>query len=110
VTDLVRFIVDHMDDAIASGQLIYNVGNPDNKISVRALADKVKEMTESSSEVIYADAKKIHGELYEEAESFEKTPVLANASSVGWAPKITLDELVQETIDYYRPMVDGSQA
>ncbi len=110
VTDLVRFITDHMDDAIASGELIYNVGNPDNKITVRGLADRVKEMTDSSSNVIYADAKEIHGELYEEAESFEKTPVLAAAPAVGWMPEITLDELIQETIDYYRPIVASKAA
>ncbi len=105
VTDLTRFITDHMDDAIASDELIFNVGNPDNKISVRALADLVKDMTESASEVVYADAKAIHGDLYEEAESFEKTPVLANAVSVGWEPKIDLEALVEETIHYYRPIV-----
>ncbi len=105
VTDLVRFITDHMDDAIASGELIYNIGNPVNKISVRELADRVKAMTGSSSDVVYADAKKIHGELYEEAESFEKTPVLAAAPAVGWEPRIGLDALIQETIDYYRPIV-----
>lgn len=110
VTDLVRFITDHMDDAIASGELIYNIGNPHNKISMRDLADRVREMTGSTSEVIYADAKKIHGELYEEAESFEKTPVLGSAPAVGWEPRIALDELIQETIEYYRPIVAGRSA
>lgn len=105
VTDLVRFITDHMDAALETGDLIYNVGNPTNNISVRDLADKVREMVGSSSDVIYADAKKIHGDLYEEAESFEKTPVLGAALKVGWKPEIDLDALVQETIDYYRPIV-----
>jgi nucleoside-diphosphate-sugar epimerase len=105
VTDLVRFITDHMDDALQTDELIYNIGNPMNKISVRSLADRVKEMTGSDSEIVYADAKKIHGDLYEEAESFEKTPVLAAAPAVGWEPRVTLDELIQETIDYYRPIV-----
>ncbi len=107
VSDLVRFITEHMDDAIASGQMIYNIGNPDNEITVRGLADMVKTMTESDSEVIYADAKKIHGELYEEAESFQKNPVLVNAPAVGWKPQIGLRELILETIDYYRPIVDA---
>lgn len=107
VSDLVRFIVEHMDDAIDSGNLIYNIGNPDNNITVRGLADMVKEMTNSSSEIVYADAKKIHGDLYEEAESFEKTPVLEAAPAVGWRPKVDLRDLIQETIDYYRPIVDA---
>ncbi len=110
VTDLTRFITDHMDDALASGRLVYNVGNPTNRISVRALADMVKDMTGSPSTVIYADAKKIHGELYEEAESFEKTPVLDAAPAVGWKPEVDLEALVQETIDYYRPIVAARTA
>ncbi len=105
VSDLTRFIIDHMDNAVDSGELIYNIGNPANKISVRDLADLVKEMTGSSSTVVYADAKKIHGELYEEAESFEKTPVLAAAPSAGWEPKVGLEDLIRETIDYYQPIV-----
>ncbi|MEM9563201.1 MAG: NAD-dependent epimerase/dehydratase family protein [Actinomycetota bacterium] len=110
VTDLVRFITDHMDAALETGDLIYNIGNPTNNISVRSLADKVKEMVDSPSNVVYADAKKIHGDLYEEAESFEKTPVLGAALKVGWKPEIDLDALVQETIDYYRPIVASRTA
>jgi nucleoside-diphosphate-sugar epimerase len=105
VTDLVRFILEHMDDAIDSGEMIYNIGNPDNEITVRGLADLVKQMTRSTSDVIYADAKKIHGDLYEEAESFQKNPVLGNAPAVGWKPQVDLRDLIQETIDYYRPLV-----
>jgi nucleoside-diphosphate-sugar epimerase len=105
VSDLTRFITDHMDDALASGRLIFNVGNPANKISVRGLADLVKDLTGSPSTIVYADAKKIHGDLYEEAESFEKTPVLANSLNVGWSPKVDLDALILETIEYYRPLV-----
>lgn len=109
VTDLTRFIVEHMDEALESGHLIYNIGNPDNEITVRELADLVKEMTNSRSAVIYADAKRIHGDLYEEAESFQKNPVLVNAPAVGWKPKVDLRELIQETVDYYRPIVAARQ-
>lgn len=105
VTDLTRFIVEHMDDALDSGRLIYNIGNPDNEVTVRGLADLVSEMTGSASEVVYANAKEIHGDLYEEAESFQKNPVLVNAPAVGWKPQVDLRELIQETIDYYRPIV-----
>jgi len=105
VTDLTRFITEHMDDALASGDLVFNVGNPTNKISVRALADLVKSSTKSDSTIVYADAKQIHGSLYEEAHSFEKTPVLEAAPSIGWKPEVDLRALVEETIEYYRPIV-----
>jgi len=98
-----------MDDAIASGEMIYNIGNPDNEITVRALADLVKNMIGSSSKVVYADAKEIHGELYEEAESFQKNPVLVNAPAIGWKPQVDLRDLIRETIEYYRPIVTAGQ-
>lgn len=100
-TDLCRFLVEYMDKAIASPYFIFNVGNPDNTISVLALGQRIKEMTGSKSEVVHADAKKIHGELYEEALSIHKIPVLHNASSIGWKPLVTLDELIRETIEFY---------
>lgn len=100
-TDLCRFLVEFMDKAIASPHYIFNVGNPDNTISMRNLGFRIKEMTGSTSEVVDADAKKIHGELYEEALSIHKIPVLANARSVGWEPRVTLEELIRETIEFY---------
>ena len=87
--------------------LLKAYGEPDPVLSETI---PVPRMTGSTSEVIYADAKKIHGELYEEAESFEKTPVLGSAPAVGWEPRIALDELIQETIEYYRPIVAGRSA
>ena len=40
------------------------------------------------SPIEHADARLIHGPLYEEAESFQKLPVLDAAAAVGWAPRI----------------------
>jgi nucleoside-diphosphate-sugar epimerase len=106
VSDLARFLVEYMDDALDSGERIYNVGNPRNAITVFALAQRVKELIGSDSPVIYADAKKIHGPAYEEAESFEKLPVLAAATALGWEPIADLDTLILQTIEYYRSQDD----
>ena len=48
--------------------------------------------------------------LYEEATSFEKIPVLEAAASVGWMPRIGLDELIDETALYYRVRDDARDA
>ena len=58
----------------------------------------------------HTDARLIHGPLYEEAESIQKLPVLDAAASVGWAPRITLDELIDETALYYRVRDDAREA
>ncbi len=73
----------------------------------RVIAERVKQMTDPTSEVIYADAKTIRGKLHEEAESFEKTPVLGAAPAVGSKPSVGLEDLIRETIDYSRPIVAG---
>jgi nucleoside-diphosphate-sugar epimerase len=106
VTDLCRFVTDHLDDAAFADPKVYNVGNPANTTEVYALAERIKSMTGSESDIIYADATKIYGPQYEEAESFEKLPEIRNAAALGWAPLVTLDELIEETIAYYESHAD----
>lgn len=106
VTDLCRFVTDHLDEAAFANPRVYNVGNPGNETEVYALAERVKEKTGSESDIIYADSTAIYGPQYEEAESFEKLPEIKNAASLGWAPKVTLEELIDETIQYYRSHAD----
>lgn len=106
VTDLCRFVTDHLDDAAFANPKVYNVGNPGNTTEIYGLAQRIKDMTGSESDIVYADATKIYGPQYEEAESFEKLPEIKNAAALGWAPEITLDELIEETITYYQSHAD----
>jgi nucleoside-diphosphate-sugar epimerase len=108
-TDLSRFLTDFWDVALESGEPIFNIGNPVNSTTIHSLAERVKELLESPSEIVYADAKEIHGPEYHEAESFEKVPVLGAASDVGWSPQAGLDELILETANYYRTREDYRQ-
>ena len=101
-TDLARFLVDHLDVALAGENAIFNLGNPDNAISVLDLAHRVAQLTGSASGVDFVDGKTIHGELYEEAASVDKLPVLREAHEAGWTPRVGLDELILQTIEFYR--------
>jgi nucleoside-diphosphate-sugar epimerase len=105
-TDLSRFLTSFWDAALESRESIFNIGNPSNSTTIWELAKRVKELLNSASDIVYADAKKIHGPDYEEAESFEKVPVLGAALEVGWRPQIGLDKLILETADYYRRRED----
>jgi nucleoside-diphosphate-sugar epimerase len=107
--DLGRFITDHADAAFESERPIFNLGNPDNTTSVWGLAERVVARLESPSAIEHADARLIHGPLYEEAESIQKLPVLDAAASVGWAPSTSLDELIDETALYYRVRDDARE-
>jgi nucleoside-diphosphate-sugar epimerase len=108
-TDLARFITDHAEQAFESGRPIFNVGNPNNTTTVWNLAERIVQRLDSTSAIEHADARLIHGPLYEEAESIQKLPVLDAAAAVGWAPHITLDELIDETALYYRVRDDARE-
>ena len=73
------------------------------------LAERIVERLQSTSPIEHADARLIHGPLYEEAESIQKLPVLEAAAAVGWAPSVTLDELIDETALYYRVRDDARE-
>jgi nucleoside-diphosphate-sugar epimerase len=105
-TDLARFITDHLDAALDCDDCVYNLGNPANATTVWNLAERVIDLLDSPSGIEHADARLVHGPLYEEAESIEKVPVLEAASSVGWSPVAGLDELIAETADFYRQYED----
>jgi nucleoside-diphosphate-sugar epimerase len=108
--DLARFVTEHVDAALASGRPIFNLGNPSNSTTVWGLAEKIVTRLQSTSVIEHADARLIHGPLYEEAESFQKLPVLDAAAAVGWEPRITLDALIDETALYYRVRDDARDA
>lgn len=109
-TDLSRFIADHAEAAFDSERPIFNLGNPANTTNVWDLAERIVERLDSSSPIEHADARLIHGPLYEEAESIQKLPVLDAAADVGWGPRITLDDLIDETVLFYSERDDTREA
>jgi nucleoside-diphosphate-sugar epimerase len=106
VFDLCRFIHEHLTDEAFDDPKVYNVGAPGNTTEIYDLAARIKTKTGSESDIIYADATKIYGPQYEEAESFEKLPELRNAAALGWQPRMDLDWLIEETITYYKSHSD----
>ena len=101
-SDLTRFVVEHLDDALAHGAPAFNLGNPENATSIWSLAERVVRLLGSDSPVVHRDGREIHGPLYEEAESLEKLPVAGAAAEIGWKPEVSLDALILETAEFYR--------
>ncbi len=108
-TDLSRFLTHYWDKALESKDHIFNIGNPANEITVEGLAQRVKSLVNSSSEIHYVDGKQVYGPMYMEAESFRKVPVLEAATDLGWRAEVSLDELIMETARYYRLREDYRQ-
>jgi UDP-glucose 4-epimerase len=88
-----------MNEPKAVGQ-VFNIGNGE-EISMRALADKIKAMTGSTSEIVTIP----YDQAYEAG--FEDMPrrvpdITKIRRLVGYEPKVQLDETLTRVIDYIR--------
>lgn len=71
----------------------YNIGNPANKMTILELAQKIKHILNSESEITHVDPKKIYGDYYEEAN--DKYPDAQKAAEeLGWVPKHDIEKTV----------------
>ena len=80
---------------------IWNIGNPANKVSINYLANRVKELTNSKSDIIHIDPKTIYGPLY--AEAWDKIPHPGKITSeLNWRATKNVDEIIKDVIEYWR--------
>ncbi|OQX95559.1 hypothetical protein B6I21_04795 [candidate division KSB1 bacterium 4572_119] len=98
VTDVVDAVISIANHKEAVGQ-IFNIGNSE-PISIDDLAKKIKEKTNSKSEIKYVP----YGEAYEEG--FEdmsiRQPDLTKIKTlIGYEPKVKLDTILDKVIEYF---------
>jgi UDP-glucose 4-epimerase len=97
VGDVIGALVKLMDHDNAVGQ-VFNIGS-NQEISILALAQRVKELTQSDSEIVFIP----YDEAYEEG--FEdmprRVPDISKVSElVGFRPEMSLDGILKTVIDY----------
>lgn len=93
IDDLIDGIVSAMEKG-SKGE-VYNLGNP-NEFSILELAEKVKQVTASSSEVEYKHT-------LPEDDPMQRCPDITRArQKLGWEPKVGLDEGLKKLIDYLK--------
>ena len=97
VGDVVEALVNLMDHNDAVGN-VFNIGS-NQETSILELAQRVKELTHSDSEIVFIP----YDEAYEEG--FEDMPrrvpdITKIAKIVGFQPKMSLDGILQSVIDY----------
>ncbi len=96
VSDLVDGIVKLLFADCAKGEVI-NLGNPE-EYRVIDLAEKITSMARSTSEIVY-------GTLPED-DPTKRRPNIAKAKKLlGWEPKISVDDGLTKTIEYYRKVL-----
>jgi UDP-glucose 4-epimerase len=83
---------------------IYNIGNPVNETSIGDLAKLVVKCVGVESEIVYVDPKKLHGDLFEEVP--DKIPYIDKLKEIGWSPKYSIEEIINDTIEYYRKKIE----
>ena len=83
----------------AIGQ-VFNIGNGE-EISMRALAEKVKTMTASASEIVTIPYDQAYEAGFEDMP--RRVPDISKIRGlVGYDPKVQLDEILTRVIDYVR--------
>ena len=97
VGDVVGALVKLMDHPEAVGQ-VFNIGS-NQEITILELAQRVKHLTQSDSEIVFVP----YDEAYEEG--FEdmprRVPNISKISDlVGFRPEMTLDGILESVIDF----------
>jgi UDP-glucose 4-epimerase len=79
---------------------VFNVGG-NQLITIKALAEKVKELINSSSKIEYKSYKEVYGADFEEPNS--RVPDISKIkSAINWSPKKGLDEIIFELATYMK--------
>lgn len=95
VDDMVEGLISLMMTDAAKGEVI-NLGNNDER-KIVDIATIVKQMVGSTSEIV-------HEELPEDDPLVRKPDITKARNILGWEPKVTLEEGLKKTIEYFRNM------
>jgi UDP-glucose 4-epimerase len=99
VGDCVRVLKGLMDHEESVGQ-VFNIGNSE-EISIKGLAERVRELSNSKSELVYIPYEEAYEGGFEDMQ--RRCPDNSKIKKLlGYKPSKTLDELIQVTIDYHR--------
>jgi UDP-glucose 4-epimerase len=99
VLDSVRALAALMDEPTTAGG-IFNVGSTD-RIRISDLAQRVIELTESSSELVFVPYEQVYGQGIDEM--FHRAPAIERIeSAVGWRPTRSLDQIIGDVVAHAR--------
>lgn len=99
VGDVVKGIIGLMEHPAAAGD-VFNIGNPQG-ITIENLAKKIKEMTNSKSEIVYIPYEQAYGEGFEDMR--HRVPDITKIHNLtGFVPKMSLDAILELIIEYIK--------
>ncbi len=96
VSDLVSGLWALATKEVENGEVI-NLGNP-NEMTIREIANKIKRLTQSSSEIVL--------KAIELDDPLKRKPDISKAKELlEWEPKVSLDEGLHKTIAYFKSII-----
>ncbi|RMH15909.1 MAG: NAD-dependent epimerase/dehydratase family protein [Gemmatimonadetes bacterium] len=103
VEDSVRAVLGLMEHEGAYGE-VYNIGN-EHEITITELAERVKARTGSDSEIVYVPYEEAYGEGFEDME--RRQPDISKiTAAIGWTPEHSLDDIIDDVIQYHQAAVE----
>ncbi len=99
VSDAVNAMIKLMEEPKAEGD-VFNIGN-DKEVTINELAERVKEMTGSSSEIEHIPYEKAYGPGFEDME--RRCPNIDKIRNlIGFEPTYDLEAIIKSVIDYFK--------
>lgn len=93
VSDTIRGIIAAIYNDRAEGE-VFNIGNP-YEISILGLAEKIKELTHSTSKIVFRP-------LPEDDPKRRSPSILKAKKRLNWQPKISLEDGLKRTIKWFK--------
>ena len=101
VSDAVRAMIGLMDADHTVGE-VYNLGS-ERETPILELAERVKQLTESASPIIFVPYAEAYGDNFEDMP--RRVPSLEKIrAAISWEPRIDLDDILQSVIEYERSL------
>jgi nucleoside-diphosphate-sugar epimerase len=99
VSDTIRGLKGLMDAATTAGE-IFNIGS-NRPIRILDLAERVRELTSSSSSIVFVPYDQVYGHGIEDMQ--HRAPSIAKIeAAIGWAPSLSLDDILADVIEHAR--------
>lgn len=101
IDDMIEGIILTLTRPEAVGH-VFNIGNPRGTVTIHTLADKIKMLSESDSEIAFVRKDYVDVEL--------RIPSIKKAVELlGFRPKVDLNEGLSRTINWYREQMQSGQ-
>jgi UDP-glucose 4-epimerase len=99
VSDVVGALLGLMDHPGAVGE-VFNIGSTE-EVTIKALAERVKQLTESTSEIVTLPYEQAYGEGFEDMP--RRVPDISKAAALlGYRPTKSLDDILKRVIHFFR--------